>query len=105
MPFTRNVPKELLISVLSRNKSSEQSVICFQEGFYWLANRPATAKEKLKFFATQGRLELNSGIWDDVQVQRSGRSFLLPPFHCIIHECFSFSCCFARMNFIFSTFS
>ena len=34
MPFIRNVAKELLISVLSRNKSSKQSVISFLEGFY-----------------------------------------------------------------------
>ena len=31
------------------------------------ANQSSTAREELKFFAThQGRLELNSGIWNDV---------------------------------------
>ena len=42
-------------------------------------NRPATAREEIKFVLNQGRLELNSGIWDDVQVQRSKRSAVLTP--------------------------
>ena len=42
-------------------------------------NRLATAKEEIKFFVNQCRLQLNSGIWDDVQVERSGHSAVLLP--------------------------
>ena len=72
MPFT-SVPKESLISVLSRNKSSAQSVICFLEGFYWLVREPILdCERRTKILChPQGRLELNSGIWNDVH--------LLPP--------------------------
>ena len=78
MPFAS---KEF-ISVLSRNKSSEKSVCLLTRGIL-LGCTPTDPrlrkKKKIKFFLNQGRLELNSGIYDDVQVQRSKRLAVLTP--------------------------
>ena len=65
MPFT-SVAKELLISVLSRNKSSEQSVICFLEEFYWLVREPISdceRKTKILCNPRQAWVELGTLGW------------------------------------------
>ena len=78
MPFS-SAAKEL-ISVLSRYKSSEQSVRWLPRGICELVREPTRDCERRnKFFVNQCRLQLNSGIWDYVQVERSGHSAVLLP--------------------------
>ena len=82
-----SVAKEL-IPVLSRDNSSEQWVLWLPRRILLactrtdprLRKKEQNKEEGIQFFVNQSRLQLNSGIWDDVQVQRSGRLVMLLPF-------------------------